>query len=220
MHNIVDRFYLKTEHLSRLLSQQGISVAPYKEKHSGQFLKLDDEQKIETVQKLSLIVENYEIIAPAKDYKDPFSKICQKLNLEPVDKSVYKLFRKDHVWEIVDFEINQIFRNQKIYETVSYTLEELETYSPWVLYKRPEKILEILMKVTEELKSSEKVVDLRYIPSYIIQEILPGYNNRIENSHEFACALRDCRTGKVTAFVSALTMQYMGSEDSNLTVLC
>lgn len=217
-HHLAEELYSKTETLAELLKMQGLEVPPYFRRQGGPFMDLPTKDQRAAALRLSETIENYEILVPETNPGEQLRLILNQLQLDPADKEVYRRLEKSHVWEIVDYEINQVFRNSEIYKTVSYSLEELETYSPWVLYRRPEKVLGQLIEITNRLQNGNSIVELAHIPAYVIQESLTGHNNKVENRHDFACPLLDKKTGKNIAFLSALHMRMIPETEDHKVI--
>lgn len=218
MQDRLEDFYSQTEKLAALLIQKGVEISSYKQKYQGNFSQLDSQTQDSINKNLSTLISGIEIIFSHNNPSDQFREICDYFNLEPLDKKVFSRFSSEMVWEIVDFNINQLFRNEKQFHVVSYTIEDLETHSPWTLYKRPDEIMQHLIEATEQLKVKEDIIELNHIRPYVLQEIFEGHNNRIAMYHQFACPLVDKVTKERKAFVSALYMKLLSHGDKEIVI--
>jgi hypothetical protein len=200
MENLVRRYESLVAKISAHLALGGINKPLAAENPVFSHLNLHEQE--EALSRFENEMANLDVTNPQADASSQLLQFCEYHGLEPVDKSLYGKMSNDFFWEVIDFKLNQLYRNRRIFEMVSYSLEEMVAYSPWQLFARNESALESLMTITEELRTGDRLIDLRHIPSYIIVEALSKNKLKFVISHQFCCPLRSKKTDINKAFVS------------------
>lgn len=176
-------------------------------------------RQAQIIQRSSLQLEQMELLEPSLSERDYISTLCLFHRLKPIDETVYEKFSSEIFWEILDFNFNQIYRNKLVYKYTNYCISELEEHTPFELYDRPRRVVEQLMEVVEQLKTSTTIVDMSQIKPYILKECKSMENGLLQIQHEFACPLVDIETGERKAFVAGLRPTPLKLDKENTNIL-
>lgn len=152
---------------------------------------------------------------PVSTVSDELIAVCKRHNVSPVEERAYSMINKDMAWEIFDFNLNEVFRSDLIYSLGNYSKEAFKKHSPWELYKRPRASLEQLIQTTQKLHNSQSLVEMKMLPSYIIEEKLTAEKAQFEIAHQFACPLF-CNVSKYNVMI--LSAFYVRKLDPALRV--
>jgi hypothetical protein len=215
MTNLAEDFNQIVTGITERLKAQGVEKNPFSTSRS--FKTLDQAQQKAAITRVRRQLDQMEMLKPDIREFEKVSLLCTYHSLKSPTESVFKKVSEDHFWEIIDFDMNQVYRNKRIYELGNYSVEDYETYSPWELFTRPKAVLDGLIKLTDELKKSNDIIDLSSLGSYVIQELLTDERAVYEVKHDFVCALKDRATGENKSFINAFRARKV--EDRRIAIL-
>ncbi len=180
------------------------------------FDELSEEEKNERLEAIRLFKAQYETLSPDISEAESLQSITLFNGLVASDTSIYDKITKDDFVEVMDFSMNKIYSNRRIFDVCNYTLEELHSYSPFLLFDRPKSSFMALQEVVKELKRTDSVVPMSFIPPYIIQETLTMEKDQYIIDHTFSCPLIKVGESEASAFISVFRAQKLDPDDGEI----
>lgn len=89
-----------------------------------------------------------------------------------VDNDFWKTLENDHVVEIYGEHMIQLYRSLNFFDTCGYSIPDLAAHEWYQLWERPAKIMEELIKGSNEVVSKGLTTFKPNIPKHLIKEIL------------------------------------------------
>jgi hypothetical protein len=216
------------EDLERLARLKGISLKGYDENSLKCFLALPEpKQKILT----HAVTDYLEIVARVPGALDPFEKISVEHEIKYLSLALrrYGLRTRDQdfdflkdgdIIEVYNSDWIQLYRNFEFFRHCSYTLLDLICNEVYVLYERPQQIVESMIKFCTEVLANGRETVPYMVPVHILRERYLNARKAFRIQFKYVSPLIDA-SGKTVAILSTLRADLIseGPETSKIHMI-
>lgn len=200
--------------LSSLLSKNGVIVQASSEHGEQSFLKLslpNQEMIYKHVCDYLEIVSAIPDITESPTQYPTYNKeikcldmALKKFNLTPKDDCQQYLTKGDIV-EIYSAEGVQLYRNFEFFKNCSYSLMDVITNEWFVLYERPQQIIDTMINICSQVLKSGKETVQYAVPEHILRERYLNAKRAFKIVSKYISPLVDSN-GQTTAVLTVLTV--------------
>jgi hypothetical protein len=211
---------LKTEYRTTM-GEFGLDFNLYEDQSLDLFNKLTLEQQHEIVRRYSNMLDIYMGYIPkmkeskstelsSKDEISMLKNFFFKFRLTPPMNENFAFLKKGMVIEVYSLQMKQIYRNIEFHRHCKYDPLLLEVV-PWMnLYKRDDKITEMMMTKAMDCFASQRKESMDWnIPTHIIMQ--KNSKDYYQNDYVKLVPLKS--EGKVVAAINIVDSKFLGSLD-------
>lgn len=174
-----------------------------------------EKEILEHIELLEMIIKQYETLDPLETKSNQLRSIILRHGLVPFDTSLFDRIEEEDLIEIIDLKtLAPIYRCMDSFGVTNYTVEELLSYSPLVLFDRPSWVTTEILKVAEEIKSEPRIIKMNHFPTYIMQETLSLKGDQYLITHKYMAPLVKMGESQPSSVVSTFTIQKCNEDDS------
>ncbi len=177
--------------------------------------ELSEEQKIEHLEFLHSLIEQYEFLDPEQSKRDSSRAIVLHNAMVPTDSSIFEKIEENDYVEIIDIRsLAATYRCTETFKMTNYSVEELLTYSSLVLFDRPKWVITELLKLIDDIKKWPRLIDMSHFPTYILQETMSLVGDQYLITHKFVCPLTKMGDTMPSAILSTFKIRPCNTDDS------
>ncbi|MAF77831.1 MAG: hypothetical protein CME60_06680 [Halobacteriovoraceae bacterium] len=179
------------------------------------FDQFTDQEIIQHLELLEKIINQYEILDPLESKSNQLRSIILHHGLVPIDTSLFDRIEEEDLIEIIDLNtLTPLYRCMDSFGVTNYSIEELLSYSPLVLFDRPSWVTTEILKVAEDIKNEPRIIKMNHFPTYIMQETLSLKGDQYLITHKYMGPLVKMGDSRPSSVVSTFTIQKCNEDDS------